>query len=468
MPPVTVNAILREASKHLAEGRLAECYRLSHELLARQPGQPDALFMLALVAFYTGNDVEMKECMDHLTARSPGDAHHHRFLGEYHMLCDAQKKAAESFKRALEASPGLSDVHRQLGQALRGAGDLDGAGRHLREFLKAHGEDAVALAELGWVELDRGSPGAALECFNQVLARDGSQAGAICGAGYAEAELGHLERAISLLKRARDLSPLDPMPCKKLGDLLHAGGELDEAIPLYQDYLERKHNLTALASRYRTDKWGSHFHTPHYQRHFSKRREDPLNILEIGVGGYAHPKHGGASLRMWKAYFPNAHVYSIDIHDKTAIQEERITIFQGSQNDPAFLRQVAGKMGRIDIVIDDGSHINEHVLTSFKTLFPLLDNAGIYVVEDTQTAYWPEYGGSSTDMNHPGSALTFFKSLTDGLNHAELLIPNFKPDYFQRHIVSMSFYHNLVFIQKGVNDEPSNREQVRQAEQGTG
>ena len=165
---------------------------------------------------------------------------------------------------------------------------------------------------------------------------------------------------------------------------------------------------------------------------------------------------------MWKAYFPNSTIYSIDIHDKSAIQEDRIRVFQGSQNDAAFLKHVAEQIGRIDIIIDDGSHINEHVLTSFRTLFPLLDIAGIYVIEDTQTAYWPEYGGSSTDMNHPGSMLAFFKSLTDGLNYAEFLRPDLQPDYFQRHVVSMSFYHNMVFIQKGHNDEPSNRAEVSQ------
>ena len=457
----TVRAKMREASKHLSAGRFAECYRLSHEVLALQPGHVDALFMIGLVAFYTGNDVEMKECMEQLTLRAPSDGHHHRFLGEYYLLCDLFEQAAKQFEHAMRATPDMIDAHRLLGQALRGAGDLDGASRHLQQFMNSNANDPAALNEMGWVELEKGNPDVALQHFNRVLAMDSNQPSAVSGEACATADLGHTAQAIPLLKRASGLSPQDPIPCRKLGDLLYAAGALDEAIPVYQDYLERKNNLTVLASRYRTDKWGSHFHTPHYQRHFSKRRMEHLNVLEIGVGGYAHPKHGGASLRMWKAYFPNANIYSIDIHDKSAIQEERITIYKGSQNDPAFLRKVAKEIGRIDIIIDDGSHISEHVLTSFKTLFPLLDIAGTYVVEDTQASYWPEYGGSSTDLNHPDSALPFFKSLTDGLNYAEFLIPGFQPDYFQRHIVSMSFYHNLVFIEKGLNDEPSNRDQVR-------
>lgn len=314
MRQLSVNAKVREAHEHLAGGRLGECYRLCHEVLGAQPGHMDAIFMLGLVAFYTGNDVEMKECLDHLTRRRPSHGHHHRFLGEYYMLCNLLDQAAEQLEHALKASPDMIDVHRQLAQALRGLGDLDGASRHLQEFLKSRSNDPVALTEMGWVSLDKGKANEALGYFNRVLAKDGDQAEAVSGAGCAMAELGQTEQAIPLLQRARELSSHDPIPCKRLGDLLYKDGKLDESIPIYQEYLERKHNLTVLASRYRTDKWGSHFHTPHYQRHFSKRRMEPLNILEIGVGGYAHPKHGGGSLRMWKAYFPNSNIYLSLIH----------------------------------------------------------------------------------------------------------------------------------------------------------
>ncbi|HVE12544.1 MAG TPA: hypothetical protein VNI01_04050 [Elusimicrobiota bacterium] len=41
----------------------------------------------------------------------------------------------------------------------------------------------------------------------------------------------------------------------------------------------------------------------------------------------------------------------------------------------------------------------------------------------------------------------------DGLNHKEYVRPGFKPSYFDQWIVSMHFYHGLVVIQKGMNDE---------------
>ena len=78
---------------------------------------------------------------------------------------------------------------------------------------------------------------------------------------------------------------------------------------------------------------------------------------------------GKLSSRVWKAFFPKAKIYSIDIVDKSALEEPRIRIFRGSQGDPDFLRLVAKEVGHLDIIIDDGSHINEHVITSFETLW---------------------------------------------------------------------------------------------------
>ena len=205
-----------------------------------------------------------------------------------------------------------------------------------------------------------------------------------------------------------------------------------------------------------TDKAIGHYYLPHYQKHFKSFKFKKIRLLEIGVGGYEQPDYGGHSLRLWKSYFWFGHIFAIDIHDKSGLQDNRISIFKGSQVDIAFLDEVFECTGPLDIIIDDGSHINDHVITTFKLLFPKLKHGGIYVIEDTQTSYWSDYGGDSDDLNNPKTIMSFFKGLTDGLNHKEFIKQDFEPNYFDKHIISMHFYHNLIFIYKGLNDEPSN------------
>lgn len=215
-------------------------------------------------------------------------------------------------------------------------------------------------------------------------------------------------------------------------------------------------NLTKLGKLYKTDKTDGHFYTTHYMHHFKKFRKKKINLLEIGVGGYKDPNIGGHSLRMWKKYFPYGKIYSIDIYDKSAVQENRIKIYQGSQVDTNFLKKITDEVGLFDIIIDDGSHLNEHIIETFKILFPKLKNGGIYAVEDIQTSYWEDYGGDSKDLNNPKTAMNFMKSLTDCLNYEEIPDEDYKDSYFDKHIISMHFYHNLVFIYKGNNNEGSN------------
>jgi len=215
-------------------------------------------------------------------------------------------------------------------------------------------------------------------------------------------------------------------------------------------------SLTDLAIKHKTDKWGIHFYTPHYERHFKHLRDQEINVLEIGVGGYEDPHSGGESLRMWKEFFPNATIYGIDIHDKSPLEEERIRILKGSKIGASFLHSVVREIGGIDLIIDDGSHRNEHIVETFKILFPLLKQDGIYAAEDLQTSYWNSYGGDSYRLQKPKTAMNFFKRLTDSLNHMEFDRPNYQPSYFDQNVVGLAFYHNLVFVQKGANLEKSN------------
>lgn len=199
-----------------------------------------------------------------------------------------------------------------------------------------------------------------------------------------------------------------------------------------------------------------HQYAPHYDLHFSPFRHRPVTVLEIGVGGYADLNSGGESLRMWKEYFPNAQIVSLDYYDKSALEEDRIRIYQGSQDDPVLLKRMHDECGGFDIIIDDGSHCCEHVIASFNVLFPLMKQGGIYAIEDLQTSYWKVFGGSSTEMSTPTTSMGFLKGLVDGLNHVEFELPGYKPSYFDKHVTSMHFYHNLAFMYKGNNDEKSN------------
>src|SRR5690606_32935288 len=58
-----------------------------------------------------------------------------------------------------------------------------------------------------------------------------------------------------------------------------------------------------------------------------------------------------------------------------------------------FILDICHRHGPFDLVIDDGSHKNAHMLKSLEMIFPHLKPGGLYVVEDIHTSYWDSYGG---------------------------------------------------------------------------
>lgn len=213
-------------------------------------------------------------------------------------------------------------------------------------------------------------------------------------------------------------------------------------------------DLTELAVRFGSDKWGHHWYTPNYQRYLAPYREDRVKILELGVGGYDRPDVGGASLRMWKHYFRRGLVYGLDISDKSGIAEPRLRTIQGDQSDAASLAELGGDLGPFDVVVDDGSHLNPHVITSFHALFQHVRPGGLYVIEDVQTSYWPGWGGNSTDLNDPATTMGLVKQLIDGLNHQDLVRDGeYEPTYTDRTVTGVFAHHNMVVIEKGLNTE---------------
>jgi hypothetical protein len=201
-------------------------------------------------------------------------------------------------------------------------------------------------------------------------------------------------------------------------------------------------NLTfwgRIAGSDKADK-GLHFYTPQYMKHFKSLKNKRIKLLEIGVGGYSNPNLGGNSLIMWKKFFPFGKIFAVDLYKKDVLKTDRIKIFQGSQVDKDFLEEVTSETGLLDIIIDDGSHQQEHIIETFKLLFPKLKHGGVYVVEDLQTSYLEDFGGDSKKLDNPKTGMNFLKSLTDSVNY--------KHSGTEMQLFSIHFYSQLVFIHK--------------------
>lgn len=140
--------------------------------------------------------------------------------------------------------------------------------------------------------------------------------------------------------------------------------------------------LSSLAQKYGTDKFPSY--TSFYDTLLRPHRHTITSVLEIGIGTVQSMSHvsgyqPGASLRLWRDYFPNAQILGVDIDERVLFQDERITTRMCNQANREHLKTLVGEY---DLIVDDGSHHEEHQLLTFKYLFPSLRPGGFYIIED--------------------------------------------------------------------------------------
>ncbi|MFA4834871.1 MAG: class I SAM-dependent methyltransferase [Dehalococcoidia bacterium] len=149
-------------------------------------------------------------------------------------------------------------------------------------------------------------------------------------------------------------------------------------------------HLCRIAYENRTDKCPQirHSYTPLYYRLLQPRRQEIKKVLELGIGtperivgtpGY----QVGASLRMWRQFFPNAMIYGVDIDPAAMFSDTRIETILCDATDREQIKNLIEHIGAdIDMVVDDASHVRRAQIISCCEIMELVNPGVFYFIED--------------------------------------------------------------------------------------
>ena len=211
---------------------------------------------------------------------------------------------------------------------------------------------------------------------------------------------------------------------------------------------------------YVSDKWENY--VPIYESLFAGLavRSRPVRVLEIGV-------QNGGSLQIWSKYFPEGStIVGVDINPACALLSLPlgVSVRIGDATSRAALDSMLGD-AQFDVIIDDGSHRSDHIVSTFRICWERLAPGGAYVVEDLHCSYWKSHGGG---LRSPDAAIEYFKALVDALNvnHFEyfdssnldqLELGRLKK--FGKEIAGITFFDSLTVVEKlrGVREEAYDR-----------
>jgi len=129
-------------------------------------------------------------------------------------------------------------------------------------------------------------------------------------------------------------------------------------------------------------KWMSYFSV--YEEHFARycgAKGRPVRMMEIGI-------QSGGSMLMWQHCFgANLQLLlGVDMNPATKAWEkfgDNVEVEIGSQADVSFLKSVSNKYAPgFDVILDDGSHVPNHMFVTFATMWASVRPGGVFLIED--------------------------------------------------------------------------------------
>jgi glycosyltransferase involved in cell wall biosynthesis len=158
-----------------------------------------------------------------------------------------------------------------------------------------------------------------------------------------------------------------------------------------------------------SDKWS--IYLGEYERIFRDYRHEAICLLEIGI-------QNGGSLEILAKYFTQAKLFVGSDIDKNCtslvFDDNRISLVVGDANTDTAQKEILAAAPSFNIILDDGSHRSSDIINSFCRYFPMLQDGGVFVIEDMHCSYWKEFEGGLFD---PYSSIAFFKKLADVINY---------------------------------------------------
>jgi len=152
----------------------------------------------------------------------------------------------------------------------------------------------------------------------------------------------------------------------------------------------------------------------------------PFKMLEIGLGCNMRCVAGG--FRLFRDYLPNVQYHAFESNYslcRSGFRRSGLSgsegkyldahVCEGSSENPADLDKCAKRFGPFDLIVDDASHMQAHIIAAFTHLFPSehLKRGGVYVIEDLQVGYHPNWGGSEKEQTDGLTAPEMIKELLD-------------------------------------------------------
>ena len=182
-------------------------------------------------------------------------------------------------------------------------------------------------------------------------------------------------------------------------------------------------------------KWSNYFDI--YEKIFNKYIDKKIKVVEIGIGD-------GGSLFMWKNFFgKKAKIIGVELNPEAKkLEKFGFKIYNGDQSSQIFWKNFYKKIGKVDILVDDGGHTNLQQVTTLMESINYINHGGMIVIEDTHTSYMKNKGFKNPSKF---SFINFSTSLIENLHRRNPMLKK-ELNMFSKKISSVEYYDSITVI----------------------
>lgn len=138
-------------------------------------------------------------------------------------------------------------------------------------------------------------------------------------------------------------------------------------------------SLAGAFDRSHSDKASYHAYHEVYSHLLSDK--DVKTFLEIGL--FLDNSLPRTDLHAWAETFPEAQILGADWKAHLLFNTDRIKTHYVNQDIPESFDYLKSQMpGKLDVILDDASHVLEKTVTTFEQMFDQVADGGIYMIED--------------------------------------------------------------------------------------
>lgn len=232
---MTLAQALATADKLRAVGRLQEAEGLCRQILAHNPVQPDAIFLLGTVAISAGHPDRGADLIRQAIAINGRNPEFHANLGAALMMLDRKAEGIAALEQAIALDPKHPRANYNLGLARMFEQNLDEAERHLKQTIKVDPRNIEASISLAVALTQKGAYDEANSLLREVLRKHPRHEHALLNLGNIYYEQDLYDDAIGAYQQVIEVAPQSSRGHYQLGLAYSKTGKVDAAIEHYRN-----------------------------------------------------------------------------------------------------------------------------------------------------------------------------------------------------------------------------------------